>query len=896
MSGPARGLLARLLEQPGTVVGTAALMASAWPGVLRLEANLRVQMAALRRALAATPGGGRAILNIPGRGYQFALPVRALAEPPALLSVADEAAGRPPPLLVPLIGRKAELALLAQRLTERRLLTLTGAGGIGKTSLALAAAAAWEAVAPGRRVHFLDLATISEESLLPAAVASAFGLGTPGIDPVAEIGIALRDRETLLLLDGAEHLALAAGDLAVRLLAGSLVLRLLATSREALQAPGEWLHPLAPLAVPPAEAPASLAAVLAWPAAQLFVQRAAARLGEFRPAEADAAALAGLCRRLDGLPLAIGLAAARIDMFGIAGLAAGMADLLAVSGGARRGVAPRHRTMRATLDWSHDALSPEDRRLLRRLSVFAGPFTAEAVHAVLDEPDPVTLERALRRLEGKSLLVPAGAADETAPRRRLLEITRAYAAEKLAGSGEAAAMQRRHALQVLAQVEAAEAARPLLPLPAWRARHDHLPYELRAATDWAFGPSGEAALGLRLLAGSAPIWLELNAMAEYRQRLETALARLAATGEARTAAAARLHVAAGTAILHNTGEVTLMTEHLRQAIEIADAAGDAALAITATAGLWMSRNMAGEVAANEAVVADMGRRIAVLPAPDGRLARMHQRMASLTAYFAGDLATARRLVDARLRDAEEADRHDMPIDLETATLALHARLLWLEGRPAQAWDVARAALRRAEVVDRPLTLAYCLTFAACPVAIWNGDPAAAALAARLTATGLRHRMPYWQGWGRCFESALDAPPARPRGLELTPFHLELLGTIHPALADPATIARAEAGLAPWCAPELLRVKAETLLQRAGGEPGVARVAERILREALALAERRGMHAWALRCATSLARLLRRGGEAGAARALLAPVVAARTEGQELPDLRAARQVLDDAAA
>lgn len=897
LGGPARSLLAALLAQPGHVVGAAALMESAWPGGARGEANLRVQMTALRKALAAVPEGQGAILNIPGRGYQFTLPVRRLSAPPVLAGLPDEESGRPPPLLTRLIGRERELALLADRLEDRRLVTLSGIGGIGKTSLALAAAGDW-AARDGRRLRFLDLTAIGDPALLPAAAGGALGLGMPGLDPVEEIGSALRG-ETMLILDSAEHLAEAAARLSERLLRRSPALRLLVTSREPLGAEGEWLHRLAPLAVPPEAEPRDMAEVMAYPAAELFVERASARLGGFRPKDADAAGLAMLCRKLDGLPLAIALAASRIDMFGIAGLAAGMADLLSAPGPSRRSTPGRHRTMRATLDWSHDALSPADQCLLRRLSVFRGPFSAASVLTVMGEDPSFDAGRALARLETKSLLHRVeGGEDEGGPLRRLLAPTRAYAAERLDASGEAPALYRRHALHVLERVRAAEAVRSATAPAAWRAAHAGMADDLRAAVDWAFGPEGDVEIGLRLLAASGALWMGLNLAAEYRHRLELALAHLTASGQAETLAAMRLHVAAGMTILQNTGEAALVAEPLRRAIEIADRIGEADAAIRAVGGLWMACIMAGDTAGAARLSAELETRIPAGTPPDSLLRLAHHRMAALTRHQAGEQRAAWRhaeLAGRYGRERLDTSPYGLMIDQGVAVQVLHARLHWLDGRFEGARAAAAAALALAAEAEDALSLCYALTQAGVPVAAWTGDPAAPALVERLAATALRHRMPYWHGWSRLFAGAFVRPgeaPLLPRELELTPYHLEVAATMNPILADSATVARAEAGQAAWCAPELLRAKAENLLRRAGGEPGAARAAERVLREALALAERRELRAWTLRSATSLARLWRGQGEHRRAEELLAPILATFDEGRDMPDVVAARRVLE----
>jgi predicted ATPase/DNA-binding winged helix-turn-helix (wHTH) protein len=898
LGGPPRSLLARLLAEPGTVVGNTKLMEAAWPGGIRVEANLRVQITALRRALAQVPEGRNAILNIPGRGYSFVLPVRRRQEGPAIATTADDEAGRPPPLLVSLVGREREMALLAQRLEDRPLVTLAGTGGIGKTSLALAAAKAWAEGRP-RRLRFLDLSSVTDAALLPMALAGAFGLGTPGITLAEEIDAALGQEETLLILDNADHLTQAVAPLARQLLDGCPTIRLLVTSREPLLMPGEWVLRLLPLAMPPVEEAARIEAVLAYPAASLFAQRAAARIGSFRPGDADAAVLARLCRQLDGLPLAINLAASRIDMFGIAGLAAGMADLLAAPGKARRGTPERHRALRATLDWSYDTLDPEDQRLLRRLSVFRHAFTQDAAKAVAGQEHPSEIGPGLMRLEAKSLITRRETAGlSSRPAWRLLETTRAYAAEKLAASGEAAAMRRRHALLMLDRVE--EACRDIGKVSAalWRWAHADLPQELRPAIDWAFGETGDMALGLELVSRSDAIWLRLNATFEYRHHLEQALRRLSAAGRGESADAARLHMAAGLTIMHNTGEAPLMAEHLQHALEIGRASRDTGLRVSAITRLWQIMIMSGERTMARRLTAELTTLMPEDLPDDSLLSQARHRMEALDHYYRGDLPAARDHLDRvlRVRDRRLDTRPlGLVMDHNATAGTLEARMLWLEGAPEQAWTAARRALDAAMAAESALSQCYTLCQATCPIALWNGHPSATELTQQMMDIAQRHRMPYWLCWARCFHAIATTPPGQvpvlPQNEEMTSYHLEVMATLHPALAEPATIARAHSQQAGWCAPELLRAKAENLLRRAGHEPGVGRAAERILRDALSLAETQCMRGWSLRAATSLARLLARNGEAARGRALLAPILAGFGEGQDLPNQQAARALL-----
>ncbi|HEX5504168.1 MAG TPA: BTAD domain-containing putative transcriptional regulator [Thermomicrobiales bacterium] len=482
-------------------------------------------------------------------------------------ATSDEPAGPPagdssfvvrrPPLgnlrapLTSLIGRAAETAAVTRLLTApppggARLVTLTGTGGCGKTRLALA-------VAGGLATRFLggvwlvELAGLRDPAAVPLAVATALGIPEePGRARAAGLAAALRDRAALLVLDNCEHLVAACAELAVALLGACPALRLLATSREALRVPGERAWRVPSLPVPAAAAaPAALAASAA---ARLFADRVRWHHPDFAVDEANAVAVAAICRRLDGLPLALELAAARAAVLTPEQLAARLDDALGVLAGGSRTAPPRQRTLRATLDWSHALLDERERALLRRLAVFAGGWTLAAAEAVCAEvrnekvevrntlpagdfsfltshfsfPDVLGL---LAQLVDKSLVqVDVGGAEG---RYRLLEPVRQYAAERLAAGGEAEAVAARHAAHYLAL---AEAAAPALTGPgqaAWLARLDRDHDNLRAALRWALD-RGDAATALRLGGALWRYWGVRWHSAEGLAWLEAALALPAA--------------------------------------------------------------------------------------------------------------------------------------------------------------------------------------------------------------------------------------------------------------------------------------------------------------------------------------------------------------------------------
>jgi len=372
LGGRAWDLLLALVEQAGRVVTKEALSARLWPNIAVEEGTLRVHVAALRKALRDGQEGQRYIANIAGRGYAFVGEVVATDEP-------DPAAIAPPeptPLLsmARLFGRAEVVETLSTRLAQQRLITITGPGGIGKTSVALAVA---DRMRPGLPdgVCVVDFAPLADSKLVPTALASALGIGVVSENPLPSLLVLLRSRDMLIVLDNCEHVIDAAAWLAESLLRGSARLRILATSREAMRVPGEIVFRLAPLAMPEVSDDLSAPIAMTYSAVQLFVERAAMCLGEFTLTDAHAPAVANICRRPDGIPLAIEMAAGRVDAFGIAGLAGVLDDRFRLAMRGRRTALPRHQTLSTTLDWSYQLLSETERLVLRRLAVFAGFFT-----------------------------------------------------------------------------------------------------------------------------------------------------------------------------------------------------------------------------------------------------------------------------------------------------------------------------------------------------------------------------------------------------------------------------------------------------------------------------------------------------------------------------------------
>ena len=439
-------ILAALVERPGELVSKDELTARVWPNTIVEESNLKVNVAALRRALGEVRLGLRYIATVSGRGYRFVAPVE-LSEPgssPALRSTAPGHSHNLPVSLTRTIGRADAIDALLEQLPRHRLIAVVGPAGIGKTTVAVAAAEtlinAYE-----HAVRFVDLAPLGDPQFVPSAVASALGLAIHSDDVVAGLTAYLQDKQMLVVLDNCEHVIEATAFLAERILSSAPDVQILATSRERLCVKGEQVHRLSPLASPPVSSGLTAVQALTFPAIQLFVERAAESLEGFELCDADAPIVAEICRKLEGIALAIELAASRIDAFGVRELSTLLEDRFQLLRRGRRTALSRHRTLAAALDWSYEFIPETERTILRRLSVFAGAFTLESATAVIAGSGilgPEAVE-SLANLVAKSLVLAdvSGAVAQY----RLLDTTRAYALQKLAESGELEALKRRHA-------------------------------------------------------------------------------------------------------------------------------------------------------------------------------------------------------------------------------------------------------------------------------------------------------------------------------------------------------------------------------------------------------------------------------------------------------------------
>jgi predicted ATPase/DNA-binding winged helix-turn-helix (wHTH) protein len=910
-------MLIALVEHPGEVVSRDELMARVWPNTHVDEGNLKFQISALRRTLG---GGNRYLVNVPGRGYSFVAPVARAEEAgtAAPEPVETETAHNLPALLTRLIGRGDTITRLAHQLLRQRLLTIVGAGGIGKTSVALAVA---EQLIPAYEhgVWLIDLAPLADPRLVPSTLAAALGFEIRGENPLPGLVASFQDKKMLLVLDNCEHVIDAAAALAVGVLAGAPGVQMLATSREPLRTEGEHVHRLSPLASPPALARLTAAEALGFPAVRLFVERAAATLDEFELTDADAPIVADICGRLDGIALAIELAAARVDIFGVRGVAAHLDDRFQLLTRGRRTALPRHRTLRATLDWSYELLPEPERVVLRRLAIFAGGFTEEAASVVAASTEIAAWEvvESLANLVTKSLVsVDVGG---VMVRYRPPETIRAYALQKLAESGEREQIARRHAEYHLGLFERAEAEAETRPMAEWLALYRPRIDNLRAALDWVFSPGGNAAIGVALTAASVPLWVDLSMMAECRRHIERALARLDSVADLDPRQEMHLQAALGVSLNYTTGPIPETEAAWTRTLEIAKSLDDPEFQLRALRGLWAHHMNAGEYRASLAIADEFSALAATTGDPAALGAA--DRMAGIILHYLGDQTGARQHLERRLARTVSTVRQSPPvrflIDQRVAARALLARILWLQGFPDQAASTARLAVDEAEASGHALSLCHALAQAACPVATLNGDvPAAQSFTAVLLDRARELGLAGWIARGHCFQGTLlimrrdfvaglpllrdaleemregGAAPGYPAFLTLFARGLGLAGQVTEGLAviDQA-LELSERHEERWSLPEVLRNKGELLLL--GGSVGAAVAAEDCFRQALDWAHRDGTLSYELRAAFSLGRLRRDQGRSSEAHDLVASVYRCFTEGFDTADLQTGKKLLDE---
>ncbi|MDB5607050.1 MAG: putative ATPase [Bradyrhizobium sp.] len=524
LGGRALDILIYLAARPGEVIAKQELIDHVWPDVTVEEGSLRVHVAAIRKALGDGQFGNRYIVNIKGRGYSFVGTVP-LAGNTESRNDKFRQQGRLPLRPLNMIGRETVITEVSDKLRDGRFVTLLGPGGIGKTTIASAVGRAVAEEFDGN-VYFADLESLTDPRHVAGAVATSLGLALKSKYPGLELVDLVRSRRLLIILDSCEHVIETVALLAEQLYQETEQVYLLTTSRELLKVEGEHCCRVCPLDFPPDGSEQTANAVLRYPAVQLFERRVAARAGSIVLTDEEAPFVAEMCRKLDGIPLAIELAAGQVAALGLKNTVSCLVSRLELPRLSQRTAVPRHRTLKATLDWSYNLLSDGERIVLRRIAPFVGQFTLEGARYVAGELGAGTGEivDAIAGLVEKSLI--ATRIDEVQAQYRLLDTTRAYALEKLEGHGEFDATSLRHAEYVIQQLESQKQTLSALPRAERVAAYSWQLSNVRSALEWSFGSHANDEIATSLAAASTQLFTELALLIEWQAWAEQAIARL----------------------------------------------------------------------------------------------------------------------------------------------------------------------------------------------------------------------------------------------------------------------------------------------------------------------------------------------------------------------------------
>jgi len=900
-------ILIALTSTPNEISSKKELMSRVWPDVIVDESSLRFHIASLRKALGDGKEGARYIATLTGRGYCFVAPVSRLGRPrgDAPVAAANFPHGNLPSRLSRMVGRDDDVLELSAQLNASRFVTIVGAGGVGKTTVAVAVAHHLIDAFAGA-VLFVDLGMLSDHNLVTTTIASMLGLSPQSSDATPNLIAYLRNKRILLILDTCEHLVEAVAAMAASIIDAAPQVHILATSREALRVESEHIYRLDALACPPDDPGLTAAVVQTFPATRLFAERAVAGGARLDVSDAEALIVASICRKLDGVALAIELAARRVESYGLKQIAAHLDQRLTLLWLGSRTAPPRQKTLQAMLDWSFGLLTELERAVLRRLAAFLGHFTLDAALEVVTS---ATLDRssvfsAMDSLVAKSIVAtrPIGAM----MRYRLLDTTRAYVLDIKIDDAESADLAVRHAAYYRRWLEQCgiEWSSPMTG-------EERIPYfaainNARAALEWCFGPNGNVEIGVGLAAAAAPIFLAMSLLPECRRWSKRAIFAL---DDATRGGSDEMHLQSGLGIssMYNMGNNEQSHAALMRGLELAEKLHDQVNQFRLVGQLNSFHRRAGnfdrmlEVAQrSEAIANEMADPIGTAAA---------HSMLGISHHLIGNQAEARTHLEAALAEAHafnSVEAHRLDFHYERPRIVM-ARTLWILGYPDQAVRFV------SETIDglagtEPVTTCIALLWGA-SVFLWAGDLASAnACIDRVIPHAERHALTPYQAvaYGRKGEVLIQQGEIE-TGVELLrsslttlnaermyamDFHsslaqgLGMMGRIDQALSTIDTkIAQVEPH-GELLEPELRRIRGE-LLEKTADEQG----AERAFRRSLELADQQSALSWRLRASISLARLQLRHGRREEAREVLAETYARFSEGFDTADLKTAEGLL-----
>jgi predicted ATPase/DNA-binding winged helix-turn-helix (wHTH) protein len=881
-------ILTLLVSRAGELITHEEIVAHAWPKSIVEDNNLRVQISAIRKALNEKKSAY--IQNIPGRGYRFTLtPAPGDAEGHADLILSQTA------MSSCLVGREEDLEAVQQSLVDSRCVTIVGSGGIGKTALAAQVGEHMKsAYADG--LAFVDLSAATRDDEVSTLLLTALGVSPFRDTHLLDLVDFLRSRHFLLVVESCEHVIGGASALIAMLLAQTTYLTVLVTSREPLRIVGERVYRLAHLAWPPVQsAEISLREVMQFPAAMLFCERAVASAGVFRLSEQDAFSLAMLCNKLDGIPLAIELAAGRVQGLGLRGLLLQIDNYFGILTGGRRSASARQRTLQTTLDWSYRLLTGLEKTVLARLSIFRWSFSLDCARQVVRDRNVVHEEivAALNSLIEKSLVVAE--TDSQGTTFRLLQTTRAYAAEKVKDDVHIDQVRRRYAMSILALAEALTPQGPA-DEAGQHCRYLTLIDEVREALAWALSEAGDVGLAADILLKSRYLWFHLSRLGEYIDLTELVVSRAC---DGRAAEWVRvLLVSMAPAIYNAHGPIPRMREVLEKGVGFAKAHSDLNTLRFGLRGLWNYHHGLAEYA-QSIHVATQYREVRTR---DVESATMLATINGINFLQKGRLRRAFRYLEfANMRSnphfTQTTDAYDY--HQRVVETAVMARIAWLLGHFTMAFTLIDECVDAAGATERPTSMVYALAVAVCPILLWSGRLEAAAPRIRTLQTlAAAHSMQHWVRYGELFGLSLAFladKTAMEQGLHAvrrdawSPRHMEEFSVLPGGRIPPSFLTRANSSSPVWCSAENLRVAAVRQLE-VSGNSGIPQ-AVALLNTSMALASKQGARTWELRAALSLAPILAKQKKRIEARDMIARLVERFDAGTATDDLLYANALL-----
>ena len=903
-------ILVNLVLRSGEIINRHDLMDLVWRAVKVEEANLRAQLTTLRRALEDGTNGSRYIVNIPGQGYSFVSPVKWSNDVDEARSSDIGLPGRRdglPTRIENVIGREDSISTLIDSLKSNRFVTVVGAGGIGKTTVAIDIAHRFYCESGRYNVFFVDLSTVSSDSEVTSVIASVFGCPIKTADAISDLVSFIRAKQALVILDSCEHVASAVAVIASRIFEAADEVRLLATSREPLRAEGETIYFLPPLEVPPHEA-MSASDTIMYPAVQLFMERAESSGHEGALSDNDAPIVAEICRRMDGIALAIELAASRVGAFGIKGTAELLTSGAELQIPGRRSAYPRHQTLQAMVDWSFNLLSEKEQVVLLRLSTFAGLFSLHAALDVAGDSGDLmdSIGSVVNSLVEKSLVFVAPVGGTVL--YRLLDTTRAYAALKLLQAGSSPETDRRHALHFV-DFLAAVSAKVASNARGTALYNQHLG-NIRKAFAWSFSENGDAEIGRELVANAAYVLMQLSQFSECYRWCDRALASLPSR-QVGTLLELKISEALASSALYTLGNRDETKELIEKALSLATLLGDNRRQLN----LLTELNFLHARRADSRAALATAERISLVA---GKIGIVEDEVAAkimlaIACHHTGDQAASLQHCRTAFQIAADAPAIQLDLTSEARGWFMFARALWLAGYPDQALRLARARMTEMERYTHHISYCVGLTYAI-PVFVWSGCFAEAEAAVeKLLHHADKNSVSDFVSLGQAFKGYLfvelgkeaDAIPLLRASLESLhdkQFHiitamircylakgLSAIGQFEEAETTVANAIRNALEIGEsMTLPDLLRVYGEILLRRPQPDFGLV---ETHFKASLTEARRQSAKGWELKAALGLADLWQKQGNNSEATALLRPLYGQYTEGFETMDLTKASDLL-----